>query len=152
MAKKGSGKRDKDAGFDEILNQIEDQWASFDGPLPHVDWSANNDKFALDWSAVDKMFAHLDDWSTVDAMLPAQEPRASLDDLFPHIDWSADNDKFALDWSAVDDVLAHLNDWSTLDAMFPVDLTFDKLDGLLQPIDNAMGKSRPRRKGRKTPR
>ena len=75
MAKKGSGKRDKDADVDELFNEILEHWASLDGPLPHVDWSADND-----------MFAHLNDWSTLDAMFPADLMLDKLDKLFGSVD------------------------------------------------------------------
>jgi hypothetical protein len=83
MAKKGGGKRDKDADCG-VFNEIQEPWASLDDLFPHIHWSADNDVYARldDWSAVDKMFAHLGDLSTLDAILPADLMLDKLDGLF----------------------------------------------------------------------
>jgi hypothetical protein len=44
MAKKGGGKRDKDA--DLALDKIRKPGASLDELFPHIDWSADNDVYA----------------------------------------------------------------------------------------------------------
>jgi hypothetical protein len=55
---------------DDVFNEIQEHWASPDGLLPHVDFSADND-----------MFAHLTDWSTLDAMFPVDLTFDKLDGL-----------------------------------------------------------------------
>ena len=62
MTKKGGGKRDKDADF-VALDEIRKPGASLD------DLSALNAMF--NWSAFDDKFAHPNDWTTLDAMFPA---------------------------------------------------------------------------------
>jgi hypothetical protein len=137
MAKKGSGKRDKDADI-AVLDEIRKPGGSLDDVLPHVDWSADKDMFVRvdDWSNVDEMFAY--DWSALDERLA--------------YDWSALDERLAHDWSALDEMFAHLNDWSTVDTMVPADLMLDKLDGLLRPNDKPMDQRRPRRAGKRRPR